>query len=182
MSLCNTVAMKEAYFVDLLRDGAIEYRSDGGIWRTVSRYGAVLESPVRIDRMHKRGYRVLSGAGDSKAMAHRVIWVFFNGPIPAGLEINHKNGDKADNRLENLEAITHRENIIHAYKELGRKMGGPPKSGRANHNWRLPDHPTWDEVVEIRASTETSPILAKRYGIAPSTVRLIKLGKRRKLR
>jgi hypothetical protein len=58
----------------------------------------------------------------SRRAAHRVVWEAFNGPIPGRLEINHKNLDRADNRLENLELLTHRENIQHAidaYKSQG---------------------------------------------------------------
>lgn len=42
---------------------------------------------------------------------HRVIWETFNGPIPDGYEINHKNEIRNDNRLENLELLTHKENL-----------------------------------------------------------------------
>ena len=41
---------------------------------------------------------------------HILKWVFFNGEIPEGYEIDHKNGDKQDNRLENLRCVTHLEN------------------------------------------------------------------------
>ena len=42
---------------------------------------------------------------------HRVIWEHFNGKIPKGYEINHKNEDKSDNRLSNLELINHKDNV-----------------------------------------------------------------------
>ena len=42
---------------------------------------------------------------------HRLVWESFNGSIPEGYEINHLNEKKFDNRLENLNLMTHRENI-----------------------------------------------------------------------
>ena len=41
---------------------------------------------------------------------HRLLWTAFNGPIPEGLQINHLNENKADNRLENLSLCTPKEN------------------------------------------------------------------------
>jgi hypothetical protein len=58
----------------------------------------------------------------SKKAVHRLVWEAFNGPIPGRLEINHKNLDRADNRLENLELVTHQQNVQHAidaYKSQG---------------------------------------------------------------
>lgn len=39
---------------------------------------------------------------------HRMVWYDANGPIPKRWHIHHKNGDKTDNILENLELMTHR--------------------------------------------------------------------------
>lgn len=53
---------------------------------------------------------------------HRCLWESFNGPIQGRLEINHKNLNRQDNRLENLEIVTHQQNIQHAinaYKSKG---------------------------------------------------------------
>lgn len=44
---------------------------------------------------------------------HRLVMETFVGKVPEGLEINHKNGVKNDNRLENLEYLTPEENREH---------------------------------------------------------------------
>ena len=41
---------------------------------------------------------------------HRIVWEAFNGPIPEGMEVNHVNECTWDNRLENLNLLTHKEN------------------------------------------------------------------------
>lgn len=48
---------------------------------------------------------------------HRLVWMSFNNKkIPKGLEINHKDGNKSNNNLNNLEVVTHKENMIHAHR------------------------------------------------------------------
>jgi hypothetical protein len=47
--------------------------------------------------------------------AHRAVYESFIGPIPTGLEINHIDGNKLNNSLSNLEAITPKENKRHAW-------------------------------------------------------------------
>ena len=41
---------------------------------------------------------------------HRVIYTYFYGTIPEGMQVNHINEDKADNRLCNLNLMTPKEN------------------------------------------------------------------------
>jgi hypothetical protein len=48
------------------------------------------------------------------AMAHRVIWISVHGLIPNGLQINHINRRRWDNRIENLELVTPKGNVRHA--------------------------------------------------------------------
>lgn len=44
-------------------------------------------------------------------LVHRAVWEAFNGPIPEGYDIDHIDGNPKNNRLDNLEAVTHQENI-----------------------------------------------------------------------
>lgn len=96
--------------------------------------------------------------------AHRAIWEAVFGPIPAGMEINHINGNRADNRLHNLEVVTRRENISHAIR-LGRI-----KCGEDAPNAKL----SADRVREARkrvAAGEPKRRVATEFGVDPKTLR-----------
>lgn len=59
---------------------------------------------------------------ERRAMVHRLVAEAFI-PNPDELrDVNHKNGDKADNRVENLEWVTHSDNMTHSFRELGKNV------------------------------------------------------------
>src|SRR4051812_34455371 len=45
---------------------------------------------------------------------HPLVWSAFMGEVPQGMEINHKDGDKSNSRLDNLELMTRKQNVRHA--------------------------------------------------------------------
>lgn len=100
--------------------GYLEIREDGSIWRT-----AVINhdewkpiTPRRAESPSGKGYLrlVLYMDGRTRSVqAHIVIWTRANGEIPDGLQINHENLIKTDNRLANLELVTGHQNIQHSY-------------------------------------------------------------------
>ena len=71
---------------------------------------------------------------------HRLVWEAFNGPILGRLEVNHKDLDRANNRLNNLELLTHRENVQHAFDIYTQEQAGQPKRGPGSPRGRYFQH------------------------------------------
>ena len=63
---------------------------------------------------NNKGYMYFKAYSSNKEKknisVHKFVWTYFKGEIPEGFEINHKNNNKEDNRLENLEILTPLEN------------------------------------------------------------------------
>lgn len=94
--------------------------------------GDAAARPVKT-RLDNHGYAHFTPSVSGKykhVRVHRAVWEAFNGPIPGRLEVNHKNLNRSDNRLENLELLTHRENINHAHAKYADKRTHLPKGSR----------------------------------------------------
>jgi hypothetical protein len=69
-------------------------------------------------KLTKGGYLYIGGysgnGADKKRIwlrIHRIVYQEFVGPIPQGMEIDHISNVKTDNRLENLQMLTKKDNI-----------------------------------------------------------------------
>ena len=54
-------------------------------------------------------------------LAHRLVYQLFGDELKEGLVINHKDGNKQNNNIANLEQVTNTKNILHSYYELDHK-------------------------------------------------------------
>ena len=118
--------------------------------------GKVL-SPGRSKTGH---LSVVLGRGENGSQVHQLIMRTFVGEPPQGMEVLHKNGDPADNRLCNLHYGTRTENILDVYNDGGR--------------WRKLSA---DDVEAIRfglATGLTGRELAAMFKVSESTISCIK--------
>ena len=118
----------------------------------------------------KDGYRraVLCNGKTRKSLKiHHLVLDTFMGKRPAGTEARHKNGDKTDNRLSNLEWSNHHENILDKIKH------GTIARGERHGTSVLKK----EQVKKIFLSRNSRSSLAKRYGVHKSSIDAIKTGR-----
>lgn len=107
----NTERLHELFSPDLAAGTLSRRISASNRCKAGSRAGAI----------HKRTGYVRLCADGVELWAHRVIWELANGPIPEGMDIDHINGDRSDNRLQNLRIAT-------------RTLNAHNRRGPASHN------------------------------------------------
>ncbi len=111
---------------------ASSYGRIKSIARVVQRTTCKLTLKERIlsQSSHSAGYLVVTCNPGKKEFVHRIIAETFI-PNPENKKtVNHKNGIRSDNRVENLEWSTYLENNVHAYQVLNRRSRKGIKNGQ----------------------------------------------------
>lgn len=103
---------------------------------------------------------------------HRLLWIHHNGEIPPGLQINHKDFNKLNNDLDNLELVTPKQNRKHA-KDNGIKFCVFPKGNTAHTLRKNPGGKGKSRSVKI--SMEDIQKIRNRYRLGFSQQDLAKV-------
>lgn len=116
-------------------------------------------------RIQSNGYNQVLLCKDGKCkgyLVHRIMALTFL-EKPEGKDyINHKDGDKQNNHIENLEWVSFCENVNHAFRT------GLMKGGRKLDV---------DKVRQIRQSSLTTKLLSLIYKVSRKTILTIKKNK-----
>ena len=159
----------ESIIVNLIKRGILKLDKNGEIWRQYRKKPndkqLIKIKRRKVGHITRYGYKDIAVIHNEKTYVfriHRIIWVYHHGRIPEGKVINHIDGNKTNNRIENLEAVTHSENSIHSFKNNLRVI-------------KL----TRDDVREMKYLLKIGyPVkfLSKRYNISKRHIYSIKKG------
>ena len=100
----------DALFLDAMDKGVIVI-AGGTVFRT---YVTNSGSKIRVrkkSRLNRDGYAVMDfwgiGGRRIKTSVHRLIWLWnYCAPVPEGHNLHHLDGDKQNNIIDNLKALT----------------------------------------------------------------------------
>lgn len=144
----------------------------------INRWGGV---SVRAEKYvtqarDKDGYLRLALLNKGKAKyfyAHRLVAQCFIGNDKGKPCVNHKNSDRDDNRVENLEWVTPKENVWH-----GILHGNDSRKGQDNGNSKLSELRVSriKRLLKHGKDRYTVSYISDAFNIPPSTVSHIKTG------
>lgn len=164
--------MRKEYIEDLeneiwIENNGYEVSNKG---RIIGKDGKLLKFRENKDG-YLQTYMVFKDGFIARSVHRAVAYAFLERPSEE-YEVNHKDGNKQNNCVENLEWVTKKENQIHASYTLGKRVGKDCYYSTL----------TEEKVIEIYNLCKTTNMLykdiAEMYNVVPSEVSLIIGGKK----
>lgn len=158
-------------------DGAYQVSSLGNVrsWKPRNGKGGLAEkSRVLSQPVWGPGYRIVNLWKDGKQKlfyVHRLVAMAFLGE--SSKQVNHRNGNKEDNSVGNLEYVTSLENTRHAIEILG-----VSSAGEAHPQAKLTNKDVLEIIRLYDTGHFTHKMIADRFNVAATNVTLIVNGKR----
>jgi hypothetical protein len=148
-------------------------RQDGLVWSTKS-------DKFLIPYISNKGYNLVT-LGAKKKTVHRLLAETFLPNPENKATVNHRNGDRLDNRVENLEWASYSENNYHAWdmdRSRRSAITSEQTKGSGNPHAKLSEK----DILAIRSEYVPNmpgyrKRLAEKYGVHPNTIKNICLGR-----
>lgn len=165
--------LDDAIYQYLLDNPDFDIRSDGTVWTRISinGNGRIPDGSWRhVNSVGEDGYiriHVKTAEFDKTKrqpslviLAHRAVFAKYVGKLDSSMVVNHINGQKNDNRPENLELISVKANLHHAIDVL---KHNPMQNARLNFEIA-------DEIRELRKQGWTYKQLVDKFKISKGHV------------
>ena len=124
--------------------GPIQQCGVENCWQ-VSSYGRVCNSrgEVSYGCLQPSGYHTVKISGNF-FLVHRLVALAFLGPPPDDLtcQVHHRDGNRANNSLDNLENVTPSQNTVASYASKNRRCGAAQRSMPVM--WRAVESQSWN--------------------------------------
>jgi hypothetical protein len=150
-----------------------EIDNEGNIWslrreKTINKRKYVWSSKKLKPIVDRNGYlyvNLCNGKSAKKMAIHRLVLLSFVGEPKKGMICCHLDGNKLNNNINNLRWATHADNYADSIKHKTNAIG--IRNGKSKLNE--------DQVKEIIFSNEPSLSICKKYNVAASTIRAVRL-------
>ena len=158
--------MKEEWKPVVGYEELYEVSSNGRV-RSHQSHGTGKRGGLLAQASTPKGYRVLTLCKEKRKRqwrVHQLVVLAFLGKIGAGKQVHHINADTSDNRVENLEIVSAKNNLGARRMPCGSRHRGAKLSERA--------------VLEIRHRLKRGAIgavLAREFCVLPCTISAIKV-------
>lgn len=109
MEIWKEIPGRERFMVSNL--GNVKALAFQCVWR-----GRTMDRPEKLVKKsnHSAGYQVVALGDNKKHFIHRIVMLAFVGPPTGRQDVNHIDGNKHNNALENLEYCDRMHNVRHA--------------------------------------------------------------------
>jgi hypothetical protein len=146
-------------------EGLYEVSNEGDVMslrrKATDRRGRVRDVPSRklTPHLNRGGYCMVllskNGHANLRSVHRLLMMAFFPRDDHASVVINHKDGNKANNQLSNLEWCKHSENIAHAYRTLKVAHPWAGRCGKRHHGSKavIGTHTVTGEIVEYESAS-----------------------------
>lgn len=157
-----------------------EVGDDGSIWSLdYNHTGKRKELRQWLDRDGYSYVILVVNSKRFKRLVHRMVATCFIPNINNKPQVNHKNGVRNDNRVENLEWCTASENALHGFRVNGRKVTKIQRDGAKERfsGTKNPKAKVNEAVAlsirRLRSKGDTLKSIAERHGLSKSQVSAI---------
>ena len=159
----------EQLFVNIVKSGKYNITKEGKAFNT--------ETGNEIGRRIHVGYYMISYK-NKEIRLHRLVYLIHIGEIPDGYVVNHKDGNKLNNNVENLEAITVGDNNKHARKNgmVDTNKIRMATVGLVNFNRKFNENQV-NEIKELYKNGVIQMEIARTFTVSKNCIRDILSGK-----